>query len=160
MKEIRFKYEMNTKKTISSLVFFGIIGALLLGAGFTNKKAISIWKFNFSQEASTTFYFVLAGISLLFVFLPLIGILKNKNTKREIIVGEKSISAPKSQFSNKIITIDFDQITKFYLEDVAETKSMILKTSNQKLVIYDIMISNKEKFQELFELVKERYKNN
>jgi len=160
MKEIRFKYEMNTKKAISSLVFFGVISAILLAAGFTNEKAISIWKFNFSQEASTTFYFILAGISLLFVFLPLIGIMKNKNTEREIIVGEKAISAPKSQFSTKIITIDFEKITKFYVEDIAETKSMILKTANQKLVIYDIMLSNKEKFQELFELVKERYKNN
>ncbi|WP_196893700.1 hypothetical protein [Aureivirga marina] len=159
MEEKRYKYGVNIRKGISSFLFFGFFSFIFFYLAWTNEKELSILGyFTFSKNGATYFYYTLFSLCFVFVGFAIFAVYKTKFTNREVILTENYINAPKNEFSNKTITIEFKNITKFIVEENNDIRSFKIKTDSQKLQIIETLISTKKGFEEIAEFVHERVK--
>lgn len=84
----------------------------------------------------------------------LAALVSSSVVKREIILTATSISSPKNGFTKSVVQIDFSDITGVQLQTVQGTKLLYIHHAGGTLTIPNSMVSGKDSFEKLVELMK------
>ena len=157
MNEVRYPYKPKIVVFLLSTLFF--VGCTLVFANMalTNDRGLLLNKIiEFSTEEATLFYWGLGAASAAFVIIGIAGLLSNFTTKKEVVLTEDGITAPKSGISKKIVSVKFSEITDLYVQSIHRQRLFNIVHQSGKLVIPQSMLPNKQAFEELIDLVAER----
>ena len=150
MSDMRFPYQPKFVILSLSVVFFVLCGVLLGNVALTNDKGLILNGIvEFSTEGATTFYWWLVFGSGLFVVLGSIIVLSGLMKKREIVLTETQISAPKNGLSSKIVAVTFSNIVDVSILAVQGQEFLNIQHRDGKLVIPRNMLPTKQAFEEL-----------
>lgn len=154
MNEVKFPYKPNLIVFILSSF---VMSSIAVGVGYiakTNEQGLILNRIiEFSRDGATIFYWglsVACGVLAIFGVMAVVGSL---TSKKEIIISNNIISAPKSGISKKIITINLGEVTDVNIQSVQKQKFLNIVHPNQKLTIPQSMLPSKKIFEELTELV-------
>lgn len=100
-----------------------------------------------------SFIFPMIGILLLILsnLLWILIIFKSLQPTRKIVVTDTYICFPKKPLSNDIITIYYDDITKFERVCIRDYKTLEIKDERQRGILTDMGFLNKENFEKIYD---------
>lgn len=157
MNEEKFPYQPNFVVFILSSVVLAGIAVGLGYIAFTNEQGLILnGVVEFSIGGATTFFWGLATASGIFAVIGVIAVAGALTSKREIVVSDSIISAPKSGFSKEIITINLTEVTDVNIQSVQKQKFLNIIHPSKKLAIPQAMLPSKQLFERLTELVESR----
>ncbi len=157
MNEVRIPYKPNKFMFLLVVAFFGACAGIMGNVAITNDKGLILNRvFEFSPQGATIFYWVITGLSLVFVLVGLLALAKSVTTKREIVISETSLTSPKSIYSKIDVTVNFSDITNVTLQTIQKTKILNIEYLGGKLSIPNSMLPNKQAFEELVSLLQTR----
>ncbi len=157
MTEVRFTYKPRITVFLFSGLFFVGCALVLAHIARTNDRGLVLNRIiEFSEEGASIFYWSLAAASGVFVVLATMALYSSLTLKREVILTEDRITAPKSGMSKKLVAIRFAEITDVNIQSVQSQKFLNIVHEGGKLTIPQSMLPNKEVFEELTGLVTEK----
>lgn len=160
MNPIKFKYITSIKSYIIPIVFSFSSCVLFTYKALNNNRGLKINKIiQFSENKATIFFWCLFGFSLIFLSLfiyAFFNTIRNKKYSQGIIITDLSISVPKNGFSKKNNEIEFDKIIDVYNENYNNNPSLIIKSDSKKIVLFKKILSSKEHFETIQNLINER----
>ena len=107
----------------------------------------------FSTEGATTFYWSLTVASGLFVAFGSLALLAGLTTKKEVVLTETEIIAPKNGVSRKLVSVAFSEIGDVNVLSVQGQRFLNVLHQGGKLVIPRNMLADDHAFEELTSLI-------
>lgn len=154
MSEVRFPYKPKVILFILVVLFFSACTAVLGNIATTNDRGLILNKIlEFSTGGATIFYWILTACAAVFVVLAIVGLISGLITKKEIVLTESTISAPKSGISKKVVTLQYSEISEVSMQTVQNQKFLNILHQDGKLSIPQSMLPNKNDFEKLVNLV-------
>ncbi len=155
MQEVRIPYRPNKLLFVGAILLFGFGSVFFCHLAATNDRGLILnGIIRFSSQGATVFYWVLFAISSSFVAVGLAALVSSLMVKREIVLTATSISSPKNGFTKAVVQVDFSDITGVQLQTVQGTKLLYIHHTGGTLTIPNSMVSGKESFEKLVELMK------
>lgn len=153
MEEIKFYYKTSTFKNLLGVFLFGAMTATLVHKAITNDRGLTINHIiELSPNSAAFFYWAGAIILSSVTLFGLWGIFAGKSLKKEIILTDHEISAPKSVISKKIVTIKYSDITGLNIQTVQKSKFLNIIHNGGKLTIPNSQLSNDD-FKKILEII-------
>ncbi len=160
MNSLKFKYIVNIKNLIFPIIFSLACCFIFAHKALTNNKNIILYDIiKLSTNKATIFIWCLFGCSLIFLTLfiyVLYNLMLNKSFNQGIIITDSSISVPKNGFSKKNTEIKFYEITNVYNENFYNNPCLIIRSKNQKIVIYKKILSPKDNFEKIENIIRKK----
>lgn len=157
MNTVRYPYKPKVVIFLFATVFFAGCALVLGNVAINNERGLILNRiFEFSAGAATVFYWCLTAASGLFIILGLMGLIFGLTSRKEIIITENGITAPKSGLSKKNISISFSDITNINIQSVQKQELLNIFYKDGKLTIPQSMLPNKQSFDELVNLLSVR----
>ncbi len=154
MSETRYPYQPKIVTFLLVIAMFGSCASFFIYQAINNEVGLIInGLLELSQNGATIFYGVLAALSLGFVLIGLLSMFKRFTTKREIVVGDTSISSPKSGVSSKVITVAYADILMMERQEVSGQHILNITHNDGKLSIPHSMLPSKQVFEEMVDLI-------
>ena len=154
MQEVRHPYKPKLIVFVLSIAFFAICAVVLSYVALTNDKGLILNRsLRLSESGADIFYWCLTGASIIFVLFGTLALIKGSKAEREVLATQEFISAPKNGLSNKIITINYSDITDLRVQTVQKQRFLSIFHSGGKLSITQNMLPNEDAFEELMEFV-------
>ncbi|OAD22673.1 membrane protein [Candidatus Thiomargarita nelsonii] len=157
MNEVRFPYKQKIVVSLLGILFFCVCMLCLGHLALTNDRGMILNQIiEFSVEGATIFYWCLTVASGLFVIFGILGLMIGLTTKKEIIITENEISAPKSGISKKIVSVKYSEITEMNIQSIQKERFLQIFYQGGRLSIPQSMLPSKQAFEELVNLVSTR----
>ncbi|HEB86009.1 MAG TPA: hypothetical protein ENI68_03195 [Gammaproteobacteria bacterium] len=157
MNDERFSYKPNIVVFILSSVVLAGIAVGMAYIAYTNEQGLILnGIIELSIEGATVFHWSLAVACGTLAIFGAVAVVGASTSKREIIVSGNIISAPKSGFSKKIIMINLAEVTDVNIQSVQKQKFLNIIHPSKKLAIPQAMLTSKQLFEKLTELVVSR----
>jgi len=157
MNEVRFPYKPKIVVFLLSILFSCVCMLVLGNIALTNDRGLILNQIiEFSVEGATIFYWCLTVASGLFVIFGILGLMSGLTTKKEIIITENEISAPKSGISKKIVSVKYSEITEMNIQSIQKQRFLHIFYQGGRLTIPQSMLPSKQAFEELVNLVSTR----
>lgn len=154
MANVVFPYKPKTLIFVVSIVFFLICALFLGNIALSNDRGLVLNRiFEFSTQGATIFYWCLTAASGVFVVVGTIALYSGLKTRKEIVLTDDKILAPKSGMSNKIISVMYSEITDLNIQSVQKQRFLNIIHPGGKLTIPQSMLANKQAFDELTTLM-------
>lgn len=152
-----YRYHCKLTTTLGSCFFFSCALAVLGYQAFYNDKGLVInHLIHFSVKEATVFYWLLTFLSLPFIGIGLLLLWRRWWDKPEILLTDRSISAPKKGISKQLVTIFYQEVTEILVEQIQGHYFLKILTDKQKLTISTLMLGNKSEFQNLVDELEKR----
>lgn len=118
---------------------FAAAMAFFIYLGITNHKELLInnW-LHFSVTGASIFYWVMAGLSSLFVIAAILA-LGSRNSKHSLCLQTNGLSLPQGFMLRKTVFLPYQEITDIQLQHVSGQRFIKLFMANQKT--YSINVS-------------------
>jgi hypothetical protein len=157
MDEIRIPYSPNKVLFLLAVLFFGGCSALFAQLAVTNDKGLILnGIIRFSPQGAAVFYWVMFGLSTVFVGIGVAALISSFIAKREIIITSTSICSPKGGFAKTNTLVNFRDIIGFDIQTIQKTRLLNIYYANGKLTIPASMVPGKEHFETLVWLMQQR----
>lgn len=149
MKVIK-EYEFNVRpgKIILAALFFAVCAAFFFREAITNYRGLiinGIIKLNVEQ--GTVFYYVLAGLSCLFVLGGIYGLASGIKDRRKLVIYSDGLGIPAQK---ETVRLYFRDIASAQVVDIYKTRSIEIKTAGGKTYsIPDVRLGSKAEFDEV-----------
>ena len=157
MNEIRIPYKPNKIVFLLAIGFFGACAGVMGYAANTNSKGLVISRIiEFSTQGATVFYWVIAGLALIFVLLGIYALARSATTQREIVISENSLKSPKNGFSKIDVTVNLSDVSSINIQTIQKTRILNIEYPDGTLSIPDSMLPSKQAFEELVSHVQDR----
>jgi hypothetical protein len=154
---IRYPYKPKLWVMLLAGLFFAGCAVILGGVARSNDRGLIInGIISFEADGATTFYWILAGVSALFVVVAVFAASRALTSQQELVIDGRAISAPKRGTSKVILTVPFANITDLRIMQVASQKFLTIHHSDGKLEIVRDMLPRKADFETVVELVEAR----
>ena len=136
--------------TVLWVLFFGGWTVILKRLAETNERALDLdGIISFTQGGTSFIYGVLAFGAAGFVVIGLAGLVRLFGVPRQIILGPKSVSGPKSGLNNTRVEIPYADVTGIVRGRVRGQEFLSIRGTGAKLVIAKSMIQDHASFTEL-----------
>ena len=150
MNEARYSYKPKPLLFIAVTLFFAGCAAILSKVASSNSQGIIFNRFiELSANSATIFYWCLVGASILFVVIGLLGIYTGLTSKNEIILTDTGFSAPVRPIGNKIVTINYSDITHLAPITVHGQSMLKIEHANGNATIQQNALSNKQVYNQV-----------
>ena len=150
MSEIRHPYKPKPLLFIAATVFFIGCAAILSKVALSNTQGIIFNRLiELSAESATIFYWCLVCASALFVIIGVFGIFAGFTSKNEIILTDTGLSAPVRPIGNKIVTINYSDITHLAPITVHGQSMLKIEYANGNATIQQNALSNKQVYNQI-----------
>ena len=154
MSEVRFQYKPNVILFILVALLFSACTAVLGNIAITNDRGLVLNRIlEFSTGGATSFYWVLTVCAAVFVVIAIVGFISGLSTKKEIVLTESSISAPKSGISKKVVTLKYSEISDVSMQAIQNQKFLNILHQGGKLTIPQSMLPRQNDFDKLVNLI-------
>ena len=157
--EIRLPFKPKILPMLLGTLFFAALGGfflmLLMGDGAVDSGRLG----RFAPETQQTILWILAGCSIVFVLLGLFGLFKNVTSKAEIVITDRTITAPKNGFATRGTTIRLEDLTGMDVIAVAKQRFLRLQHVAGKLDIAEQSLPRGTSVEDLFHEVNARRSN-
>jgi hypothetical protein len=159
MKVIKeFNYSIRPGKMILPLLMFSACAALFFFKAFNNDRGLiinGIIKLNEGQ--GTVFYYVIAGLSCLFVMAAIAAIINGLRVKQKLIICSDGLDLP---IGKETARLYFSNIASAQMLDIYKTRIIEFVTKDKKeYSILDSKLGTKAEFDEVYALISENIKN-
>lgn len=153
-----FNYSIRPGKMIFPALFFGACAALFFFKAFNNDRGMiinGIIKLNEGQ--GTVFYYVLAGLSCLFVLGAIAAIINGLRVKQKLIIYSDGMELPGNREN---IRLYFSNIAYAQVMEIYHNRSIEIATKdNKRYSIAAIKLGAKAEFDEVFALISQGTKD-
>lgn len=150
------QYEFQLSKSVGFMVFgiFSLMSIYGIKTAMHNDKGLIIQRtFELSTQMATYFWWISSFMFLALASLGLFMIIKSFQEPRLITLDDYQITAPKSPISNKMLTVEYHQITKIDMNKIGKTRQLRMNTPNGKMVIPDVNFVHKSEFDEMVQIL-------
>ncbi|MGK6353688.1 hypothetical protein ACMGDH_00510 [Sphingomonas sp. DT-207] len=141
---------------LAGLFFAGCAATLGNTASGNDRGLILNGVITLSPDNATTFYWVLTGISGLFVLAALIGLVRAFGAMQEVVLDAHAITAPKSAFGNALSIVPLSTITDLQIMQIKSQRLLIIRHNAGKLTINRSMLPSHDDFDTLVTAIDER----
>lgn len=157
MNTLSYDYKPKLWLMLLVVAFFGACAAVVGNVALTNDRGLILNRIiEFSQSSATIFYWAVCIVAVGFVVIGCIGIITSLRTPKKVVLGDTSISAPKSHLSKNIVTIPYDEIVDIIDQTVQKQVFLIVQGNQKKVTIARSSMASKEKFTEMRSALIER----
>lgn len=157
MNTLSYDYKPKLWLMLVVVAFFGACAAIVGNLAITNDRGLILNRIiELSPSSATIFYLVMCILAIGFVVIGCIGIIRSLSTPKKVVLGDTSISAPKSHLSKKIVTIPYDEIVDLIDQTVQKQVFLIVQGNQKKITIARSSMVSKEKFMEMRSALIER----
>jgi len=140
-----------------AILFFTGCTLVLGNVALSNDRGLILNRIiELSKENATIFYWCVTAGSGLLVATGLLGLISGLTSKKEIVLSENGISAPRSGISKKIISVKYSDITELTMQAVQKQRFLNIIHPGGKLTIPQSMLPNKQAFEDLVKIVSKR----
>ena len=131
-------------------LFFGA-GALVLGtkAKGNDRGLIINGLIELSADGATSFYWVLAGLSMGFVVVAGFLAIVRLTVHQRIALSETSITIPRSLWSSEEVEIPFGDIIELSASEVSGQRFLKIVCNGRKFILTASMLPGKEDFDDI-----------
>ncbi len=157
MSEIRHPYKPKALIFILTILFFGVCSVILAIIASTNTQELVITHLiELSAKNASIFYWCLAVASIFFVMIAALGIYSALTSKNEIILTNIGFAVPKRPTSNKIVTINYSDITHVAPITVHGQNMLIIQHEGGNVSIQQSAMPNEQIYNQVMEMILER----
>ena len=154
MSEVKYPYKPKPLLFIVVTVFFAGCAAILSKVASSNTQGVTFNRLlELSVENATLFYWCLVVASAIFVLIGIFGIYAGLTSKNEIILTETGFSAPIRPIGNKLVTINYSDITHLAPIKVQGQKMLKIEHTNGNATILQNALSNKQVYNEVINTI-------
>lgn len=144
VKKFRYKYNPSKANIAIGIIFYFVMFPWLVS------EVLVISRYDIVYQIAIV-------IGLLFCVLSVVvlgsSIYRSRILIQYVIIEENRISSPKNIVSNKIISINFNEVEEFYIESLVNQRSIVLISGSEKLIISEILLDGRKVFDELAMLI-------
>ncbi len=150
MSEARFRYKPRFVFFSLSTLFFGGFGwACAYFAQTNDRGAILNGVLELSAATLSMISWSLVAVSGLVILFNVCCLCVGFTTKREVVVTESGIVAPKSGASRQLVSVGFADISNVQMVSVQKQRFLTIHHPGGKLTIPQNMLANRQAFDEL-----------
>jgi hypothetical protein len=151
MELAEYPYKPKSMTAVVVMVFFAACAAVLAHEADTNDRGLIINRIiELSPSQATVFYWVLAGLSVLFVIGGLFMLVRSFAAPRRVSLTRDSLISPKAGFSKQVLTIPYASIRKLEVTKVQRQRFLMVYYDKHKISIPQSLLPNQAAFDELY----------
>jgi len=149
-------YPYNTKMTttILSLLFFVACAAVLAWKATSNEHGLILdGIFTFTESGASTFYWILAALSLGFVLIGALLMIERAMGPVNLEITESTIRIPRGFIKRVITEIQLAEVVELSEVEVQKQRFFYLHTPGKKYFINESLMPSKENYEEVKVLI-------
>jgi hypothetical protein len=132
--EIHFDVTPSIGKSLLGMFFFLGCGLIFVDMGSEHRGLIINHLIRFDAAEASTFYIVLAILSLCMALLAGLGLVRSFGEKVWLVLGSSSIFGPKSYNGNQIIEIRYDDVKNIERTRVSNHEFVVITSRDGKKI--------------------------
>ena len=147
-----FNYSISPVKMLLPLLMFGASAGVFFHEAATNYRGLIInGVIKLDTQGGTIFYYVMAGLSCLFVLGAIAGIVNGLTVKQKLVIYNDGLGIP---IKKETVRLYFAGIISAQVLDIYKTRVIEFVTKdNKKYSISDAKLGTKAEFDEVFGLI-------
>lgn len=150
----RYSYKLPLGNSIFGGLAALAAGLFMMQMGLTNDRGLVLnGIIHFDTGGATLFYLAIGLISLVGAVLLGLGAYKSVTAPGEVLIGNRTITLPKSRFFPGAETIPFDSISKADRSQYGKQEWLTLHHRTGKISLYGNMFENSAVFDEVCQLI-------
>jgi len=158
MEPLTYPYKPKVIKTIVISIFLGALAAFMGYTAITNDQGLILnGVIRMGPMGASIFFWVLTLIMVFGLAAATLGLIKGRNSEKQIVLTDTTISAPKSALNDQVVTVSYDDILNLTTQNVNGQHFVNIHHPGGKLVIPHAMLPNKATFDELVEILVNRF---
>jgi hypothetical protein len=137
--------------------FFAVCAVVLAYEAATNERGLIVnGILHFDPDGATTFYQVLAGLSLCFVLASIALAVQRTVMPQRLLFGDASMTVPVSRWSRETQTIAYRDVRRITMQRVSGQIFLHVHHPRGKFVIVASMLPSSRDFAQVRDLLQER----
>lgn len=154
-----YPYKFKASVALMGLLFFGFCAFVFSYLALHNDRGLVINRIiQLETGGATIVYWLLFVLAMPFILLSFLILWKGLSNKREILLNDHGITAPKKGLSQKNLTIPYQEISELIIEECQAQYCLKIISNTQKLSIPAIMLPSKVEFEDLVAELNRRIK--
>jgi hypothetical protein len=147
-----FNYGIRPLKMLLPMLMFGACAAFFFREALTNDRGLIInGIFRMDAGQGTIFYYVMAGLSAMFVIGAAAGMISGLSAKKKLVIFSDGLEIP---IRKEKVRLYFSNIASVQMLDIYKTRIIELVTKeNRKYSILDSALGTKAEMDEVFKLI-------
>jgi hypothetical protein len=143
-----FNYSISPVKMLLPLIMFGVCAGVFFHEAVTNYRGLIInGIIKLDTQGGTIFYYVMAGLSCLFVLAAIWGIINGLTVKQKLVIYSDGLGLP---VKNETVRLYFNDMVSAQAMDIYKTRVIEFMTKdNKKYSISEIKLGSKAEFDEV-----------
>lgn len=138
-------------------LFFAGIGVVIFKRAQTNDRGLIInGIIHFETGGATVFYWILTAFCAGFVLVAMLGLIRAFGKPREVVLDDRTLSAPRNGISRTIVTVPLTSITGIDFSEVSRQRFLDIRHTHGKLSIPASMLPSANDIQLLAMEIAER----
>ena len=106
--------------TVLAGLFFVGCAVILFRKAQTNDRGLVLnGIIHFEPAGATVFYWCLVALSLGFVLFAILGLARSRGAAREVVLDDRTLSAPRNGLSGTIVTVPLATITRLQISEIS-----------------------------------------
>lgn len=156
MEEVRIPYKPRILIMLLAALFFTACSVILGLKSFYNDQGLVLnGLITFSENGASIFYWCLTGLSIAFVIAGAFGVYASIASRKVLVLTDQSISAPRSTFSNKSVSILYSDVDYLEMQEIQRERLLsIFAKDGRKLVIAQSLLPSKQVFEQVVATVR------
>lgn len=151
MDTLRYDYKPKAYVMALSGLLFAGFGVLLGKEASENDAGLLIdGIIRLDVGEATGFYWILAGLCVLFVAAALFGLVRAFGAPHQVVLDRSGITAPKGAFGRTVVNVRYDQISDLQVTEIRSQRLLTIHHTDGKLVVSRSMLPSRADFDEIF----------
>jgi hypothetical protein len=149
---LEYPYKAKAGLMLACIAFFGACAATMAHAALTNDRGLILnGILEFGPQGAAVCYWCVAGTSLLFVLMGVLGLISGFRNPGSIRLTATELSAPKNGFTRKVTRIPLREIVDVGVQEIQKQRFLTVLHRAGKLSVAQTMLPNSEAFEKLHE---------
>jgi hypothetical protein len=154
---LSYPYKPRIGVMVLGAVFFAACAVVIGNKAATMDRGVVLGGLvELSADGARSFYWVLAGLSAVFVVAALFGIVAGIFSRQSLQLSESSLSVPKNLWTRAPVVVPVSDISETRLRTISRQRMLLIRHSRGALNITEKMLPDRASFEAVRAAIDER----